>query len=202
VLAVLPSVVLVAPALLSEWSTTSSIFLHQANYPLNDHPTPWMAIAPRLPDHAVGAGPGRVLAVVLAVGLGVVAFRRRPPLLGLLWLGAVALSLRCVFESVMVPFYLGPPLAVIVLVATVSGRWWRLGATLAVAMVATWFSFDRLSEWGYWATMVVLLAVGLTLAWPGRAALGRRPVSRAEVGTAPPVDLDPLPSAPAVGAQG
>ena len=172
--AAIPSVILLAPALLSEWSATSPIFLHQANYPRIDHPTPWMAIAPSLPDHAVGAGPGRVLAVALAVGLGVVAFRRRPPLLGLLWLGAVALSLRCAFESVMVPFYLGPPWAVIVLLGACSGRSWKLGVAGSLAMVATVVSFHRLSEWGYWLPMVLLLAAGLTVVWPGRSALESR----------------------------
>jgi len=176
-LAALPSLILVGTPLLSQWKQTSKILFHQANFPTVDHATPWIALSPRYSSVAVGAGPGRLLALAVSVGLAVVALRLRPSLVGLLWLGAVALSARCFFESVMDPFYLGPPLAMIVLVASVRPRWTRLATAWAVAMAATAFSSRHLSEWGYWLPMVAFLAVGLALAWPGRTALGLSPRS-------------------------
>ena len=107
----------------------------------------------------------------------------RPSIVGLLWLSAFALSLRCFFESVMVAFYLGPPLAVIVLTAALGASRPRLAAVGAVAMVATVFAFHRFSEWGYWVPMVALLAADPPVGrgwvsgakWPGRSpAAGHR----------------------------
>jgi len=169
--AAIPTVVLTAPALLSNWSGTSAVFLHQKNFPHLDHATPWMVVAPKLAGDAVGAGPGRLLAVVAAVVLGGAAFRWRPTLAGVVWLCALVLSLRCAFESVMVPFYLGPPLAVIVLAAAATNRWWRLFGAFAVAMAATVLSFRHTSEWAYWLPMTVLLGLGLAAAWPGAVAV-------------------------------
>ncbi len=168
----IPTVVLLAPPLLSEWRATSKVILHQANFPKLDHATPWLALAPRLTGNSVGAGPGRMLAVLAAVGLGLVACRRRPSVVGLLWMCALALSLRCAFESVMVSFYLGPPLALIVVVAAARDRTTWLVGSFMTAMVATVVAFHRFSEWGYWTPMVALLAIGLACAWPGREALG------------------------------
>jgi hypothetical protein len=91
---------------------------------------------------------------------------------GLLWLGAVALSARCFFEAVMNPFYLGPPFAMILLVAAARSRSWRLPAAFVVTVVATAVASHRLSEWAYWSPMVALLGAGLACAWPGDDALG------------------------------
>jgi hypothetical protein len=169
-LTALPSVILVGTPLLSQWKQTSRVLFHQANFPTIDHATPWIALSPRLSTVSVGAGPGRMFALAVAVGLGVVAWRLRPSMTGLLWLGGLALAGRCFFESVMNPFYLTPPLAVIVLVASVRSSWPRFVGAWLVAMVATVLSFRHTTEWGYWLPMVGLLAVGLVCAWPGRDA--------------------------------
>ncbi len=71
------------------------------------------------------------------------AYRRPPSRVGLLWLCALALSLRCFFESVMVVFYLGPPLALIVLTAATCASRKRLVGAWAVAMLATVYAFHR-----------------------------------------------------------
>jgi hypothetical protein len=165
----LPSVFLVGTPLLSQWAQTSKVLFHQANFPTVDHPTPWIALSPRLSAVSVGAGPGRLIALMIAVGLGVVAWRLRPSMVGLLWLGAVALCGRCFFEAVMDPFYLAPPLAFIVLVASIHCNWPRLLGAWAVALAATVNSFHHVSDWVYWLPMVVSLATGLVLAWPGKA---------------------------------
>jgi hypothetical protein len=194
----LPSVVLLAPPLLSNWQTTSNRLFHQANSTVLDHATPWIALAPRLTPASVGAGPGRTIAVLAAIGLGVVAYRTRPSVIGLLWMGALAFSLRCFFESVMVSFYLGPPLALIVMAAAARNRARWLVASFVVAMVATVLAFHRLSEWGYWAPMVILLGIGLACGWPGREALGFAGRPRGEAPTDRPAPADGPAETPAV----
>jgi hypothetical protein len=113
-----------------------------------------------------------MIAVLAAVLIGYLAYRRPPSTVGLLWLCALALSLRCFFESVMVVFYLGPPLALIVLMAATCDSRRRLIGAWAIATVATVFAFHRFSEWEYWLPMVAFLAIGLACAWPGRSEVG------------------------------
>ncbi len=168
----LPSVVLLSAPLVTQWHQTSSVLFRQANARFLDHATPWVALSPTLSRTMVGAGPGRMIAILTAVLVGYLAYRRPPSAVGLLWLCALALSLRCFFESVIVVFYLGPPLALIVLTAATSASWKRLVGAWAIAVVATVFAFHRASEWGYWLPMVAFLAIGLACAWPGRAEVG------------------------------
>ncbi len=171
VVGAVPSLVLVGTPLIAEWKTTSSVLLHQANFEYLDHATPWVALSPRFSSISVGAGPGRLIAIGAAVLLGIAAARWRPSRPAIIWLCALALCLRCFFEAVMVPFYLGPPLAMIVLATSLRNDWQRLWAAWTFAMIATVVSSQRLSEWGYWIPMVVLLVAGLVLAWPGREAM-------------------------------
>jgi len=168
----LPSVVLLSAPLVMQWHRTSAVLLHQANARFLDHATPWIGLSPTLTPTTVGAGPGRAIAILMAVLVGFMAYRRAPSGVGLLWLCALALSLRCFFESVMDAFYLGPPLVLIVLTAATCASRKRLVGSWVIAILATVFAFHRASEWGYWAPMVVFLAIGLACAWPGRAAVG------------------------------
>ena len=165
----LPSVVLLSAPLVMQWRQTSAVLFHQANARFLDHATPWIALSPTLSRTTVGTGPGRMIAVLLAVLVGFMAYRRAPSRVGLLWLCALALSLRCVFESVMDVFYLGPPLALIVLTAATCASRRRLVGAWAISIFATVYGFHRASEWGYWAPMVAFLAIGLACAWPGRS---------------------------------
>ena len=171
-LGALPSVVLLSAPLVTQWHQTSAVLFHQANARFLDHATPWISFSPTLSRTEVGAGPGRMIAVFVAVLIGYLAYRRPPSTVGLLWLCALALSLRCFFESVMVAFYLGPPLALIVLTSATCASRKRLVGAWAIAIVATVYAFHRFSEWGYWAPMVAFLTIGLACAWPGRSELG------------------------------
>ena len=83
----------------------------------------------------------------------------------LLWLAAVALALRSVFEPVMVAYYLWPPLALALITATRS--WPRLAATALVAAVITFVSQATWhSPWTWWLPMLAALAFALALARP------------------------------------
>lgn len=65
--AAIPPAVAVGAALAANWSATWYQVVDQPNWPYIDRPTPWIALAPHLTAQTVSAGPGRSIAVVLAV---------------------------------------------------------------------------------------------------------------------------------------
>jgi len=165
------SVVLLAAAAAANWSATVHAVTSQPNWPTIDHPTPWTSIAPRLGHGAVAAGPGRLLAIVVACGCAIIVGQRwraarhaaswSPQALEeVLWWTALVLALRSVFESVMVAYYLWPVLAVALIAAVRS--WPRLIATSAAAVTITFVSqVSWHGPWAWWASMVA--GLGLTL---------------------------------------
>jgi hypothetical protein len=162
-----PAVLLLVTPLISQFHATVHAVLDQPNYPGVDHATPWTALAPVLSgkghDLTVAAGPGRVVALILACGLGWWArrWRHQPELI--VWAAAIALALRCLTESVMVGFYVWPPLALGLVVAAHAGRW-RLAAGCVVACftsVAAQWHLTWLPWWAIVATgIVAMVAVG------------------------------------------
>jgi hypothetical protein len=170
--AAVPSVLLVAAAASANWTATISRVTSQPNAPLIDHPTPWIYLAPQMSDGSVAAGPGRSLAVLAALGCGVLLwYRKRAAPAGieeLLWWIAVALALRSVFEPVMVAYYLWPPLAVAL--AAAAADWPRLLPAGAAAVLLTFFSQVLWrNPWAWWTPMITILALALAFARPRRA---------------------------------
>ena len=186
--AVTPAAVLLGAAAAANWNATYQAVTSQPNWPAIDHQTPWTLLAPHMAGGAVAAGPGRVLAILVACGCALMVGRRlrvarhRAPWSGatlreLLWWVALALALRSVFEPVMVAFYLWPPLAVALVPATRS--WRRLICTSVVVVAVTLGSQSSWrSPWGWWAFMVAGLALALFLAGgPQGSFLGLRRTS-------------------------
>jgi hypothetical protein len=192
---VLPSAALVAVPLAESWHQTTTALLKQPNYPMMDHATPWLSLAPvlsksqpvaaghisesTLADGArhftmsvvqsisgetVAAGPGRLIAMGLAVLMGIYVFRHRPSREQIIWLCLVALSLRCVFEAVMNPYYLWPPLAIGLVLAARSR--WRFTLAVSTSAVLTWWSYRYLGPWEWWAPIVTMLGLVLAAASP------------------------------------
>ncbi len=195
VIMAIPTAILLIPPLIQEWGPTTYAIFKQPNYPAIDHPTPWMALAPVLSrprwvrvftihfvkgtrrvtygpvwkraGEVVAAGPGRTIAIVLACFVGVWVARRKPSLVEVVWWAAFALSLRCVFESVMDPYYLVPTLVLVVVVAsTVS--WFRFVATIAAAALCTRTSYWNTGEWRYYLFVTLSLLAALAFSYPGR----------------------------------
>jgi hypothetical protein len=165
----IPSVVLLATPLIAEFHSTMRSIVEQPNFPNIDHRTPWTSLAPRIGGHglglAVSAGPGRLLAIAAACGLGVWArrWRDRPDLL--VWAVAAALALRCATESVMDSYYVWPAIAVgLVVAATGSAR--RLLVAIAGVVAVTIVSDLRINEWVWWGLVtggiIVVLAFGMS----------------------------------------
>ncbi len=164
-----PSVVAVGAAAIANWQATKTAVTSQPNYPSIDHPTPWTSLAPHLADGNVAGGPGRMLAIVFACGCAVgYAYRRRlagADLAELLWWVAAALAVRCVFESVMVAYYVWP--AVAVALAAAASSWMRLTWTGIIAVGVTFaVQSPWRSPWGWWAAMIAGLALVLFCARP------------------------------------
>jgi hypothetical protein len=172
--AMAPGAVLLGVALAANWQATLRAVVEQPNWPSVDHPTPWIALAPHMSHGAVAAGPARGIAVVLACGCALIVRRRwqdaqctiewsSAKLAELLWWMAVALALRCVFESVMVAYYVWPVLA-LALVAAVR-HWSRLIPTVAAASGLTFVSQASWhGRWTWWTAAIAGLALALALA--------------------------------------
>lgn len=187
--AAVPGLLVLGVAAAANWSATVRAVTGQPNWPASrsNHLTPWTALAPEVGGGAVSAGPGRMLAVLFALAVALVAGRRwriehRPAiwdglmLSELLWWVAVALAMRCVFESVMVSFYLWPILAVALTAAAVN--WARLLATSAAACAIT--MVEQASwpgPWLWWGLMTAGLAVTLALSRPSEIAGNDRTLS-------------------------
>jgi hypothetical protein len=164
----LPAIAVVLTPLISQFHDTTHALLDQPNFPNLDHATPWTTLAPVLGgrgrDLAVAAGPGRIVAVILACGLGWWArrWRGRPELI--VWAAALALALRCFTESVLVPFYIWPVLAVGLVLAARAGRG-HLAAAAVVGIAISAVAQSHLGELPWWSIVtvgiVVVLATGV-----------------------------------------
>ena len=178
-----PGVLLLAAAAAANWTATVHAVTSQPNFPTIDHPTPWIYLAPQVADGQVAAGPGRILAIIVACGCALVVARRwraarasggwsqEEVLWELLWWSAAALAFRSAFEPVMVAYYLWPPLALALVAAC--RDWARLLATGSVAVLLTFFSqVQWRNPWAWWTPMVAGLALALVFAWarPGARA--------------------------------
>lgn len=113
----------------------------------------------------VAAGPGRILVVIIACLIGVFVKVRKPSWPQVIWLAALALSLRCVFEPVMVPYYLLPGLALALVVASL-GRMFKYSLVCVAAAVGTWLSYFHFSVWDYYISLTLPLLVALAWSWP------------------------------------
>ena len=173
-----PAALLVGIALSADWQATSKAVVDQPNWPGVDHPTPFVAFAPHLGHGAVAAGPSRGVAVIAACLVALVVERREPratmgkawgaeELAEVLWWIALALALRCVFESVMVAYYVWPVLAVALVCS--STRWPRLVSTSVVAAALTFVSQASWhGRWTWWGAMVAGIATTLVCAREAR----------------------------------
>lgn len=148
-------------------------FIEQPNFPLIDQPTPWARLSPALANHTIGAGPARLVALAVACGLGWWAWRWRADWHRLLWLAACMLATRGVFEAVMVPYYVAPALALLVLSAWATLPAWRALLTTAAAMGAVVLVNHKGTPWTWWLESVGLLLGALLVACP--LLPGRRP---------------------------
>ncbi|QNK80231.1 hypothetical protein [Nakamurella sp. PAMC28650] len=185
----IPGVVVLGAAALANWGATSRAVTSQPNWPTShsNHSTPWTWLAPDVGGGAVSAGPGRIVAILLALVCAVVLERRwrgqrncsiwtEGALQQVLWCVALALALRCVFESVMVSYYLWPVLAVALVASSI--RWSRLVAGSVTASGLTFLAQAAWhGPWLWWGAMVAGLGLMMALARQPGMNETQRPVS-------------------------
>ena len=75
------------------------------------------------------------------------------------------MGLRCVFESVMNPYYLWPPLALALLAASLSS-WPRFAVVVAMAAGETMYSYRHTGPWSWWLPTVTMLAIAILFSRP------------------------------------
>ncbi len=177
--AFLPGVLLVA-VLIPNFHASIHALFDQPNYPTVDHATPWLLLAPKLGHGAVAAGPGRIIGLLLSVAVGALGVRYRSDVGRIVWLGAVVLGLRCLFESVMVPYYV---MSVVVLALVVASGLpvLRFAGVAAAGAGLTVLTYYRPDMWIYWSEMTAVTVTMLALAWPGRSRRSAPDESEAEV---------------------
>jgi hypothetical protein len=192
---VIISGVLIGIAAIGNPSGTYRALVVQPALPTLNHTTPWLKFASPLnsthqlpltgialqrvpgtgafrsvmvsahPLSQVAGGPGRTIYVVMALIVGLIVWRRQPSTVRLLWLAGMVLAARCFFEAVMTPYYLAPPL-VLLLVLAATCRPWRHAAVIALALGVTVFAYQHLSPWEWWLPIVGALAAILALTVP------------------------------------
>ena len=184
---VLPSAILLSVPLIANFSATFRELVDQPTFPNLNHATPWTVFATRLGGHgsslAVAAGPVRLFAIPLAIGIGIWVARRRwlerPELLA--FACAVALALRSYTESVLVAYYLVAALAIGVVVAARCSRW-RFGIAISLAIATTILAQLRLGWVPWWLIQVGgLTGVLVVAAHPQPLALATETVERGRV---------------------
>jgi hypothetical protein len=189
----IPAFLLVVAAA-GDASDTFRAVVEQPTPPQVNRATPWVALAPVVHGHhvdgsgtalvkgvgefvfhtthlsathqvEVSGGPGRLVYLALAVVVGFYVWRHPQEPVQLLWLAAAVLSARCMFEAVMTPYYLAPPLILTLVVAAHAGRW-RFWSAGIVALATSVFAYFRFSPWMWWLPVVAGSVVVLVLAFP------------------------------------
>ena len=187
------SAMLVGIAAAGNAADTYRALVTQPTAPWVNHPTPWVWLAPRVATSRaiqqsplkiwghlvpgaipaansgvlVAGGAGRAIGVVLAASAGIYVWCRAPGTVRLVWIAALVLGMRCLFEAVMTPYYLAPPLILgLIVVSLRDGK--RFWSASALALGVTVFSYSRLGPWVWWLPVLVAMAAVLALGRPAR----------------------------------
>ena len=163
---VLPSLVVVVPALVAEPHRTLFVLVHQPFQPRYISFTPLTHLAPVIGPGLDGGGPARLIALALSACLAVVVCRRRHDLATVLTMTTLAFFIRVLLETELNWYYLWPVPALCLLLSLRRSRL-RFGLCSA-ALVATMVLGDRrvhhIALW--WPALMALLAVMLLSTGP------------------------------------
>jgi hypothetical protein len=175
---ILPGFLFIAVAVPNFHDAVWTLF-QQPAFPLANHVTPWVKLAPKLAPNVVAGGPARSLGLICAVLTGVLARARRDHPASLVWLMAVALGARCIFDPVMVPYYVMPVVALSLVAAAGNGHL-RFMFTIAAGAALTVTVFSHHDMWTYWSMMTAIMSGMLGLAWPRANRMSENGLDRAD----------------------
>lgn len=159
-----PTILMLVGPMIVNPTQTMIALVEQPAIPSLGRPTPWLHLTRPILHEGLRAqftgGPPRLIAVLIALGLGVLVHRRRPDGLTVTWLVACALALRTAFDPVVLPYYTWPAIATAVIVAA-AGSPLRLGATFVAGALTTIVAdTDIYAEKLWWW---ILLALAITM---------------------------------------
>jgi hypothetical protein len=117
----------------------------------------------------VSGGAFRLVYVAVAILIGLYVWRRPQPPLRLLWLAGAILAARCLFEAVMLPYYLVPPFIVLLTLAAAQVTWKFWVAVFVVAMTGI-YAYEHLGSWQWWVPVIAGTAAVAFLARPPQEA--------------------------------
>jgi hypothetical protein len=117
----LPSLLVLIPPLIAQPRLTRFVLVNQPIYPKAVSFTPLTHFAPVIGPGVHGGGPTRLIALLLGAGLAIAVCRRRHDLPTVLMMTAIAFSLRVLFETELVWYYLWPVAAVCLLLSARRG---------------------------------------------------------------------------------
>ena len=179
---VLPSLVVVSPALVAEPHRTLFVLVHQPFQPHYVSFTPLTHLAPVIGPGLDGGGPTRLVAIAVSACLAVVVCRRRHDLATVLTMTAVAFFIRVLLETELNWYYLWPVPALCLLLSLRRSplRFGLCSASLVASMVLGDHKVHDITLW--WPALMALLAVMLLTAGP----TPRRWVALVAVLVAPP----------------
>ncbi len=186
---------LVTVSFLGDAADSLRALVDQPTPPVLNHATPWARLSPHSVEHVgaeivppgwplvggtgplahphatmvfVSGGAARAAYVVAAVVVGLIVWRRPLPVRTLVWLVGVVLAARCAFEAVMTPYYLVPPLIVLLAVGARTSAA-RFAAAVAVGLATGWFAYLHLPPWQWWSPVVLGMAAVCVLTRPQQA---------------------------------
>ncbi len=170
-----PAAALLVVPLALNWSVTTQSFVIQPAFRSGGRVTPWIHFAPSLAHfgpmgrYLVAGGPVRLVGVIVSIVIGLWFCRARRSLALLIAVVALTMTFRCLFESVIAPYYVFPTIAFALVGLGVSSRPRCVAATL-VAVIVNWTSnFDGHRAWVWWPIVFGLVAL-VAVSWPARTA--------------------------------
>lgn len=174
----LPTAVLLALPLLLDWQVTTHAIIRQVNYPVLNRPTPWLRFAPvymRMGGRILedGDGPSRAVAIVLSLVTAALCHRRARLLSQLVAVSVLTMSLWCLFEAVVAPYYTWPPIA-FALICLAGSSNIRAALILSAAALVDLSSNARLGSESVWWIIAGGLVALAVVSWP-RSQEGDRP---------------------------
>jgi hypothetical protein len=179
---VVPSALVLFPELVAAPARALHAVVDQPFYPPAESTTPFSHLARYLGQGMYSGGTLRLVVTVVAIVVGWVACRRRYDLPFVLYVMAIAFTLRVVFESELLGFYFFPVVALCLLLSLRSG-WARFDVCAAVSLLNLALGNRREHYIALWwpammATVLVLLVLAYTALPAGNASADMRRLAR------------------------
>ena len=189
-----PSVIVVLPELLADRARTLHQIVDQPFLPRDESSTPFSHVARDLGHGMYSGGTLRLVATIAAVALGWLACRHRHDLQTVLFVMALAFTIRVALESELLGFYFFPVIAICLLLTMRTG-WTRFEWCTALALACIALGNRREHAIALWWPAIIATTVAMVaLAYAGTSdptadRAGVRRLARSPAEEAPRVTI-------------